>query len=167
MDRRKNLALTDLLSRTINEEQFTKTRDIIVEIPENVKFFFAKIPFGNNIDCQYSLCYNNNVERTDQTHYPLLTNIHNNFFEINIDKNQYQPISYEKLKNETKTNLIPKCKPKIKNWNIPIIEKDDLIITQNQKGTYIEHNDDDYLRLLNIIKSTGPQIGKIKINDIF
>ena len=30
----KNLALPDLLSRTIYEEQFTKTRDITVEIPE-------------------------------------------------------------------------------------------------------------------------------------
>ena len=104
----KNLALPDLLSRTINEEQFTKTRDITVEIPENIKFYFSKTPFGNNIECQYSICYNNNVEKTDQTHYPLLANIHNNFFEVNIDKNEYQPISYEKFKNETKTNLIPK-----------------------------------------------------------
>ena len=31
----KNLALPDLLSRTIDEEHFTKTRDITVEIPEN------------------------------------------------------------------------------------------------------------------------------------
>ena len=38
----KNLALPDLLSRTIDEEHFTKTRDITVEIPENIKFFFAK-----------------------------------------------------------------------------------------------------------------------------
>ena len=59
----KNLALTDLLSRTINEEQFTKTRGITVEIPENIKFFYAKTPFGNNIECQYSTCYNNNAEK--------------------------------------------------------------------------------------------------------
>ena len=58
---RKNLALQDLLSRTIIEDQFTKTRDITVEIPENIKFYFAKTPFGNNIECQYSICYNNNV----------------------------------------------------------------------------------------------------------
>ena len=32
----KNLALPDILSRTINEEQFTKTRDITVEIQENI-----------------------------------------------------------------------------------------------------------------------------------
>ena len=37
----KNLALPDLLSRTIDEEHFTKTGDITVEIPENIKFFFA------------------------------------------------------------------------------------------------------------------------------
>ena len=64
----KNLALPDLLSRTFNEEQFTKTRDITVEIPENIKFYFAKTPFGNNIEYQHSICYNNNVEKTDQTH---------------------------------------------------------------------------------------------------
>ena len=117
----KNLALPDLLSRAINEEQFTKNRDITVEIPENIKFYFAKTPFGNNIEYQYSICYNN-IEKTDQTHYPLLANIHNNFFEININKNECQPISYKKFKKETKTNLTPKYKPK-KNWNSPIIEK--------------------------------------------
>ena len=46
----KNLALPDLLSRTINEEKFTKTRGITVEIPENIKFYFAKKPFGNNMN---------------------------------------------------------------------------------------------------------------------
>ena len=40
----KNLALPDLLSRTINEEQFTRTRVSTVEIPENIKIFFAKTP---------------------------------------------------------------------------------------------------------------------------
>ena len=38
----KNLALPDLLSRTIDEENFTKTRDITVEIPENIKNFSRK-----------------------------------------------------------------------------------------------------------------------------
>ena len=42
MEEGKNLALQDLLSRTIIEEQFTKTTDITVEIPENIKFYFAK-----------------------------------------------------------------------------------------------------------------------------
>ena len=158
--------MPDLLSRTINEEQFTKTRDITVEIPENIKFYFAKTSFGNNIECQYSICYNN-VEKTDQTHYPLLANIHNNFFKINIDKNEYQPISYEKFKNETKTNLIPKYKPKIKNWNSPIIEKDDLISSKNQNGPYIKHHDDDYLRLLNNVQASKQQFDNVKITDIF
>ena len=56
----KNLALPDLLSRTIDEEHFTKTRDITVEIPENIKFFFAKTPFANNLECKYSTCNNTN-----------------------------------------------------------------------------------------------------------
>ena len=153
----KNSALPDLLSRTINEEQFTKTRDFTVKIPENIKFYFAKTPFGNNIECQYSICYKN-VEKTDQTHYPLLSNILNNFFEINIDKNEYQPIS---------TNLIPKYKPKIKNWNSPIIEKADLIISKNQNGPYIKHHDDDYLRFLNNVQASKQQFDNVKINDIF
>ena len=38
----KNLALPDLLSRTIDEEHSTKTRDITVEIPENTFFFTQK-----------------------------------------------------------------------------------------------------------------------------
>ena len=162
----KNLALPDLLSRTINEEQFTKTRDITVEIPENIKFYFAKTPFGNNTECQYSICYNNNVEKTDQTYCPLFANIHNNFFEINIDKNEYQSISYEKFKNETKTNLIPKNKPKIKNMNSPIIEKDDLITSKNQNGPYIKHHDDDYRRLLNNVQASKQQFDMVKISDI-
>ena len=72
----KNLALPDLLSRTIDEEHFTKTRDITVEIPENIKFFFAKTPFANNLECKYSICNNTNNENTDRTHYPILANIH-------------------------------------------------------------------------------------------
>ena len=47
----KNLALPDLLSRTIDEEHSTKSRKITVEIPENIKFFFAKTPFANNLEC--------------------------------------------------------------------------------------------------------------------
>ena len=87
----KNLALPDLLSKTIDEEHFTKTRDITVELPENIKFFFAKTPFANNLECKYSICNNTNDENTDRTHYPILTNIHNNYFEINIDKKRISP----------------------------------------------------------------------------
>ena len=83
----KNLALPDLLSRTIDKKHFTKTRDITVEIPENIKYFFAKTPFTNNLECKYSICNNTNDECTEKTHYPVLANIHNNYFEINIEKN--------------------------------------------------------------------------------
>ena len=62
----KNLVLPDLLSRTIDEEHFTKTRDITVEIPENKKFFFAKTPFTNNLECKYSICNNTNDENTEK-----------------------------------------------------------------------------------------------------
>ena len=40
MDRKKNVALPGLLSGTINEEHFTKTRDMTIENPENINFFF-------------------------------------------------------------------------------------------------------------------------------
>ena len=63
----KNLALPDLLSRTIDEEHFNKTRDITVEIPENIKFFFAKTPFANNLECKYSIC-NNTDEDNKKKH---------------------------------------------------------------------------------------------------
>ena len=83
----KNLALPDLLSRTIDEEHFTKTRDIAVEMPEKLKFFLAKTAFTNNLECKYSICNNTNDETTEKTHYPVLANINNNCFEIKIDKN--------------------------------------------------------------------------------
>ena len=163
----KNLALPDLLSRTLVEEHFTKTRDITVEIPENIKFFFAKTPFTNNLECKYSICNNTNDENTEKPHYPVLANIHNNYLEINIDKIEYHPISYEKCNTETKTNLIPKFKPKTKNWQSPIVEKDDLIIEKNQKGTYTTHHDDDYLRLINNIKAQQKtNYENAKISDI-
>ena len=88
-----------------------------------------------------------------KTHYPVLANIHNNYCEKYIDKNEYHPISYEKYNTETKTNLIPKYKRKAKIWQSPIVEKDDLIIERNQKGPYTIHHDDDYLRLINNIKT--------------
>ena len=72
---------------------------------QKTKYFLAKTPFGNNVECQHSICYNNNDEKTDQDHYPLLANIHNNFLEINIDKNQYQPFFYTKIfKKKQKQN---------------------------------------------------------------
>ena len=96
----------------------------------------------------------------------MLASIHNNYFEINIDKNEYHPISYEKYKTENKTNLIPKYKPK--NWQSPIIEKDYLIIEKNQKGPYATHRDDDYLRLINNIKTQQEtNYENVKISDIF
>ena len=164
----KNLALPDLLSRTIDEEHFTKTRDITVEIPEDVKFFFAKTPFANNLECKYSICNNTDDDNKEKTHYPVLANIRNNYFEIIIDKNEYHPISYEKYNKETKTNLIPKYKPKTKNWQSPIVEKDDLIIEKNQKGPFTTHHDDDYLRLINNIRTKQkPNNENAKISDIF
>ena len=114
----KNLALPVLLSRTIDEEHFTKTRDITVQISENIKFFLAKTPFTNNLECKYSICNNTNDENTEKTHYPVLASIQNNYFEINIDKNEYHPISYEKYNTETKTNLIPKYKTQNKKLAI-------------------------------------------------
>ena len=112
--------------------------------------------------------HNTTNENTDRTHYPILANIHNNYFEINIDKNEYYPISYEKYHKETKTNLIPKYKPKIKNWHSPTIEKDDLIIEKNQKGPYTIHHDDEYLRLINNIKIQQKQnYENAKLSDIF
>ena len=67
----KNLVLPDLLSRTTDEEHFTKTRDITVELPENINFFFAKTLFANNLECQYSICNNTNDEKSEKTHYPV------------------------------------------------------------------------------------------------
>ena len=164
----KNIALPDLLSRTIDEEHFTKTRDITVEIPKNIKFFLAITQFTNNLECKYSICNNTNDENTESTHYPVLANIHNNYFEINIDKNEYHPISYEKYNTETKTNLIPKYKPKTKNWQSPIVEKDVLIIEKNQKRPYTTHHDDDYLRLIkNIRTQHKTNYENAKILDIF
>ena len=64
--------------------------------------------------------------------------------------------------------MIPKYKPKIKNWQSPTIEKDDLIIEKNQKEPYTIHHDDDYLRLINNITTQQKQnYENTKISDIF
>ena len=77
-------------------------------------------------------------------------------------------MSYEKYHKETKTNLIPKYKPKIKNWQSPTIEKDDLIIEKNQKGPYTIYHDDDYLRLINNLTIQQKQnYENAKISDLF
>ena len=163
----KTLALPDLLSRTIDEEHFTKSRHITVEIPENIKFFFAKTTFTNNLECKYSICNNTNDENLEKTHYPVLANIHNNYYEINIDKNEYHPIPFEKYNTGTKTNLIPKYKPKFENWQSPIVEKDDLIIERKQIGPYTAIPDDDFLRLINNIKTQKSDYENVKISDFF
>ena len=105
----KNLALPDLFTRTNNEEQFTKTRDITVEIPENNKFFFARTPFGNNIESQYIICYNNNVEKTDKHLLTLiitslksiLTKINTNLYHMKNSKmKQNKPNTEIKTENK-------------------------------------------------------------------
>ena len=49
-----------------------------------------------------------------------------------------------------------------------IIEKDDLIIERIQKGPYTTHHDDDYLRLINNIKTQQKtNYENAKISDIF
>ena len=64
--------------------------------------------------------------------------------------------------------MIPKYKPKIKNWQSPTIEKNDLIIEKNQKGPYTIHHDDDYLRLINNITiQQKSNYENTKISDIF
>ena len=83
-----------------------------MEIPEKIKFFFAKTPFTKNLECKYSICNNTNDENVDKTHYPKLSNIHYNYFEINIDKNEYHPNSFE-IYNTEKKKLIPNYNPKI------------------------------------------------------
>ena len=83
---------------------------------------------------------------------------------MNITQSQ----QYEKYNTETKTNLIPKYKPKTKNWQSPIVEKDDLIIEKNQKGPYTTHHDDDYLRLINKKRTQQKTNYKnAKMSDIF
>ena len=70
--------------------------------------------------------------------------------------------------------MIPKYKPKIKNWQSLIVEKakskkqKKLIIEKNQKGPYTTHHDDDYLRLINNINTQQkPDYENAKISDIF
>ena len=64
--------------------------------------------------------------------------------------------------------MIPRYKPKIKNWQSPIVEKDDLIFEKNQKRPYTTHHDDDYLRLINTInKQQKMDYEDAKISDIF
>ena len=77
---------------------------------------------------------------------------------------------HSKNNTETKTILLPKYKPKTKNWQSPIVEKDNLIIEKNQKGPYTTHHGDDYLRLIkNINIKTKQQTNyeNTKISDIF
>ena len=63
--------------------------------------------------------------------------------------------------------MIPKNKPKIKNWQSPTVEKDDLIFEKNRKGPYTNHHDDDYLRLINNITIQQKQnYENAKISDI-
>ena len=67
-----------------------------------------------------------------------------------------------------KTYLIPKYKPKTKDWQSPIVEKDELIIEKNQKGPYTTHHDDDYLKLINNIRTQQKtNYENAKISDIF
>ena len=76
--------------------------------------------------------------------------------------------SHTRNTTQKQKNLTPKYKPKTKNWQSPIVEKDDIIIERNQKGPYTIHHDDDYLRLINNIKTQQrTNYESVKISDIF
>ena len=73
----KNIALPDILSRTIDKKHFTISKNTTVKIPDNTKFLFAKTPSANNLERKYSICYNTKDENSDRTHYSVLANVDN------------------------------------------------------------------------------------------
>ena len=98
----KNLALPDNLSRNTPPELLT--RKTTVEIPQNIKFFFAKDETSPRLQCKYAV--KTDVEQpqiNNLQHFPLYLDCQDNHYEVDLlGTSTFKPIPYSSwIKNNT------------------------------------------------------------------
>ena len=135
----KNLALPHTLSRNTPPELLT--RKITVEIPQNIKFYFAKNETSPRLECKYAV-------RTDIVqsqinnlpHFPLYLDCQNNHYEVDLlGTSTFKPIPYShSIKNNTQQKTI-KQQPH-RTDTFPLIEKENLTDKINLSGPPINNS---------------------------
>ena len=83
MDRGKNLALPDTLSRKTPPELLT--RKTTVEIPQNIRFYLAKDETSPRLECKYEV--NTDIEQSQLINlqlFPLYLDCQNNHYEVDL-----------------------------------------------------------------------------------
>ena len=112
MDRGKNRALPDTLSRNTPPELLTRTTK--VEIPQNIKFYLAKIETSPRLECKYAVKTDIDQSQINNLqHFPLYLGCQN---EVDLlEASTFTPFPYSHwIKNNTQQKTI-KQQPHKKN----------------------------------------------------
>ena len=101
----KNLALPDTFSRNTPPEFLT--RKTTVEIPQNIKFYFAKDETSPRLECKYAV--KSDIDQTQMNNlqqFPLYLDCQNNHYEFDLlETSTFKPIPYSQwIKNNTQQN---------------------------------------------------------------
>ena len=102
MDSRKNLALSDTLSRNTPPELLT--RKTTVEIPQNIIFYLAKDETSPRLECKQAVKTDIDQSQINNLqHFPLDLNCQNNHCEVDLlGTSIFKPILYSHwIKNNT------------------------------------------------------------------
>ena len=129
----KNLALPDTLSRNTPPELLK--RKTTVEIPQNIKFYFAKDETSPRLECKYAVKTDIDQSQTNNLQQFLLyLDYQNNLYEVDLlGSSTFKPIPYSQwIKTNTQQKRI-KQHSHIKDL-FPLIEKENLTDKINLSG---------------------------------
>ena len=129
----KNLALPDTLSR--NTPPDLLTRKTTVEIPQNIKFYFAKDETSPRLECKYAVKTDVEQSQIDNLqHFPFYLDCQNDHYEVDLlGTSTFKPIPCSQwIKNNTQQKKI-KQQPHKKDL-FPLIEKESLTNKINLSG---------------------------------
>ena len=129
----KNLVLPDRLSRNTPPELLT--RKTTVEIPKNIKFYFAKDETSPRLECKYAVKTDIDQSQINNLqHFPLYLDCQNNHYEVDLlGTSTFKPIPYSQwIKNNTQQKIIKHHSHK-KDF-FPLIEKESLTDKINLSG---------------------------------
>ena len=99
MDRRKNLSLPDLLSRSLTTSTEDEHRLRTVEIPDSINFFMTHNQKTQPIQGHYALSKEYIISVSTDTHvestrFPVYLKIKDNYFKIQLENDLYLPVSH-------------------------------------------------------------------------
>ena len=110
MDRRKNLSLPDLLSRSLTTSTQDEHRLRTVEIPDSINFFMTHNQNTQPIQCHYAVSKEYIISVSTDTHvesphFPIYLQIKDNFFKVQLINEFCLPVFHYEFKTKAISNI--------------------------------------------------------------